>query len=1632
MPIRFQCKCGKKYKVPDRFAGKTIVCPACRIRLVVPETPAESPSEARPQAVPPAPQPPPTGADELELMAEPPPPPVEPQDDFGTTGQPTTPDASDMELMAEPPPPSVDAQADFGLSPKPEEPQQPEDAEEAYAVETEAAPEGETEKCAKCGAALAPDTVMCIECGTRVVAKMPEGVAKQEKKTPPVGALIGGGAGLLLVIGLFVGLIMMASGGREPSSSQPAPPVVRRTPPPRPTPSPPPDIPPEVPPEETRPPEPAPVEIAWQGFDDPALALRDRLREVGATLRAYERENNTTAPSLDAAGVSVEKAGGIVFVPPQNTAAMELRPIAYQEEPNPDGTVFALFHDETVREVAADDLSAVLPQESDGAMLPGANVAFVRKLEPALRVVNHRFAEVEAIVDGETVGRVKMGETGTYSLSPGTHEVTFRAKDQVTEPLPNDFKRGLTYEYALPRFQDMPVLDVRTYRRTFEGRGTEYTLDVSDPETAVMKTDLETIRLPRVPGQASIARDYRSIRGVVEREDYEILGIGKDPIYVSALGGVEEGEVRYKHGKKAVFRRTTLDAVRVSKHVNLSPASAAIVPEEVLAEFQSEFGKRGREYRGADPRRRPKSRRYPAREPRGKQEVPEAGPPKLATPARRQSPKPDFSAFGDSFAETFSDAVQVLLKEAALVELNAAPTEPLGPPDRRYDPRMRPGFDPGARTNQERTPTRSQPKAEDIQELPAPKLFAMLAVYGSRRAQQAVDDLAGPIALQELGHSELLLAQARCSGRNAIIPLNAAATENPLGSAFGLAMIEDPGARSALGTILKSWTPHLLDLAADAFPDVAGPGGRRRFVETWFEQAGTNAISVAHLNALLKIDPYTVEREIAARLLRDHQNPGASGENLDGWRVLARYRHTEAVQALVAMLGTPNAATHQAALLALGETRHPTILPTLREALKGPDKVVAGAACAALVAYGAEEAVALLAEEMPEDLCPASVVLGAPGLAERVGPDRVAELLAGMLHKAKDGTGAGLQAESPPGPPPGSRRAPPTAREGPPAAEAFAQSASAEFLLDALTELNRPTPAVLGDVDEARKHTAPSVRAAAYKTAIALRTPDPAAASAIAAEGLNDADVSVRTAVAATLRNLASETNVASQLEKAAGDSDTSVHCLALEIIAATKVASPGILDAVTTGLRDKDASVILAAATAAEALKDPSLGAVVVEVLAGLQTNPPETPAEPGSREAAEDAYRPARIALIRAAGALRNRDATQLLALILGSPQAQTGRRGEDEDDALRIAAALALGAISDPSAVEGLTRALQPAARSENDELATAVLAALTQYDTPEALQAWGPRLRASSQGGSDDGAEPQPVLLKKLISSCGTPGIYRAWILQETTVLSEESLRALANMAQDAPPEWWPGLVLIAKRCLETRKSDAGQKDTEKDAMAAAAEILAKAPDGPEIQEALFDAFEEAPSLLSKPLAETFRKTRDPEMLPVLKDRYSAIGRMYQPPAASGPGGRERSGPAAADDDRLSETDRNRLVAAIAEALGHIGGKDAARELGRMSYAEESPQVLAAVIEALARTQSGEAVRYLGRLARGHTETARVAARALIGAADVNVEEARKTFERLTKGFDPYLAAIGADGLYALDAKGLLKPEETPAL
>ena len=101
---------------------------------------------------------------------------------------------------------------------------------------------------------------------------------------------------------------------------------------------------------------------------------------------------------------------------------------------------------------------------------------------------------------------------------------------------------------------------------------------------------------------------------------------------------------------------------------------------------------------------------------------------------------------------------------------------------------------------------------------------------------------------------------------SALAYLRTASANAPTSAVIALSTIDDPAARKALAEILANWTPDEVAEAVDEWPVVAGPACRITFIEALASAKPALLDDLAALNALMKLDPFTLERALAARL----------------------------------------------------------------------------------------------------------------------------------------------------------------------------------------------------------------------------------------------------------------------------------------------------------------------------------------------------------------------------------------------------------------------------------------------------------------------------------------------------------------------------------------------------------------------------------------------------------------------------------------------------------------------------------------------------------------------------------------------------------------------------------------------
>ena len=524
----------------------------------------------------------------------------------------------------------------------------------------------------------------------------------------------------------------------------------------------------------------------------------------------------------------------------------------------------------------------------------------------------------------------------------------------------------------------------------------------------------------------------------------------------------------------------------------------------------------------------------------------------------------------------------------------------------------------------------------------------------------------------------------------------------------------------------------------------------------------------------------------------------------------------------------------------------------------------------------------------------------------------------------------------------------------------------------------------------------------------------PAASDAVGAqhavplqEALKDSDPLVRAAGISLLERTPAV--AAPLLEAAITDTSPQVRAAALKTAGAIEGEDPRLWQVIAAGLSDPDPRVLAAAARAAAQRKDRSLGPVLVAALNRPATPEPvssglgqpgraEAARRPGGRRAgvgrlrgsdaqlddrdtgAGSRQRDALLALIEAAGVLREQRATHSLGFLLGH-----------EDPLIRESAARALGLIGDESALHALL-----SARNDADpEVVSAVLVALSQLDSADAV--------AASLDALENEDLPEPVrreLLTRMVGRSAQPGVYTTWLEQQET-LGPSSLETLVAMAAEGDPKLRAGFVRLAKQHLEASDGET---------RVYAAEMLTPYADDLTVRGILLDALQQDASYIAEPVAQVLRETQDPAM-------FKALWALYKP--LTDTARRDRGETGEADNlASVSQEENSLLCTAIIEAIAQTGGDEAAQYLWRIALYEKRDDLVSVTIKALADTKSPLTVRYLSEVARRAEEFGLEAAECLARVGHLAPAEARLALLRLRRSPDTRIAAVAADALEAL--------------
>ena len=1614
MSIRFRCKCGKVLKAPDRVAGKRIKCPSCGIALIAP-TPRPSPDAvAESPALTDTPKLHPPDAPVPPLEMAPPPPAAEPPAPESPSPTVVSVPGEGIELELELPAES-DSRVDAIPGEKAPEPEPPSGFHLQTTAETETPPPEPADlpqaatpqpgaTCPHCNAAVAPDAVLCVECGKSLKAEQPAEESTESPAEPSAAASQPPATGLspkLLFVFIPVGLAVLAGiiymlslvisgptkqapapetpAAAQPQPAEPSP----ATPEPSPTPAPKPKAPPQPSPAKppagdqtpaslpTKPAAKPPESVPWAGFSDPALRMRGALLDIGERLARHREKGGPPPGTLAEVGAQAADTAGLTYVGPEVVSLNRFAPIVYETRPNPSGGHYALFPDGSARLLSRADLSAALLQRTPAGWMAKADTAALSAFGPKVQVANPRFASLEVYVDDTCVGRVGKGASQTFAAPVGAHRLVFGAYGERTKDIACTFRPGLVYEYAYPTQCALPLIPVQRYRaiviRKRDPTDAEYTRRKAGSLVAALHSETEKVLFPKSGGWTAIPRDYSSIDARIERGDITIEGLKGQPILVNRIGRIEEGVATARGAPGTRYHRTALGTLSITERPNAAIGAAARLraPERTTAERQ-ETG-RGHTRQRKDEPLPPEARQ------------------KLRHPVLTYKPLPDWRALATLLAPSAAAVVPPLRGQLAALTTRRKGEEDTSP---------------------------DEPDS-------AAAALAVLALLGdaSQETTALLFGLGSKLPAGSPAHGQLTLALARSAGGSALLQIRSAATHVPVASAIALSMIDAQAARTSLRSALAGWSAADAAHAGGSWPALAGPRCRRVFVEQFVAAHRSEIDDAAMLNGLMAVDPFALEHTLAAMPIAPlpespgaHSSRGTSQREQEQivhappptWIFLARMRNPRGIRGLIAQLNAKDPATRMCVLTALGEVRDSGLLPVVSSSLKDGNAAVRAAAVKTILTMGDPAAVQALHDAMDAKLLFATIPAAAPRLAGDVGPELTARLLAKMLTVSLAPRAKPKQPEEPKPEKSKSKRGGQERQPALPAELPTPKDASPEQLLAALAELGVQGEDVEEAIKGALKSPTPAVRAASYRALATLRGPSrqpahgsllrgvlkltrvakptapvatPAApradtAIATAAAALKDPDASVR-ATGLRILHGASAQLVAPMLGPAMTDKAAEIRAAAMETIPSLTGNDARISKLIAAGLADGDPGVRAFAAQAAVPRKDPSLAGPLLAIL---------------NRPTGQDLEAIAAVAAaIDALGGLREPRAVTSLSLLLVH-QAAT----------VRAKAAAALAAIGDASAIPSLTKAVldtEPA-------VAAAVALALASFDSPQAVSAG---LAGLANTGLPEDARRQ--LLTQLITRCAKPGPYAQWATHGQA-LDSTCLATLAQIAQSAPKAQWPGILVLVGRYLS---------DSRAEARVQAAEILNLCGNESSARALMIAALRKDASAIAAPAAKLLRR-------PVSAEQLNDLWRFYKALADS-TDTRQQLHPGLA---KASPDENEQLCRAVIAAIGATGGDEAGRILWRIMSYEKRAGLKSNVTRALDATRVPGAVKYLSDTARLYPACALDAAVALGRIGHLQPDAADAGLKQLSRSNNSEIAATALDAMDEMRAAKASQP------
>jgi HEAT repeat protein len=745
--------------------------------------------------------------------------------------------------------------------------------------------------CPKCGAALPSQSIMCVECGTRLdgaapAAEGPKAKSKKKKKKKDKekkgrqSSFLGQHAafiafvliGIAVTAGIVFGIVKFmgkrgiragppnraqlekAAAERKKELEVKAREEAAKAPPPSAAPSSTAAASAQPAPSSSTPPATTPVpaprlvvapKTSWDGFASASLKARDKTQEAGNALLAFLKANNHFPAELrEVTGILEDEL--YEYVGPDVAKMNRFRPLLWERNPSAgEGKHYVFFSDGAVRPVTRGALVDSLPVQTDYGFISPTEQRFLGRIRPEIRIVNQRFAAIDIAVDGTASGRVGKGGTRSIPVEPGAHQITLSAGEH-SATLDAESKEGLVLAYGLPLYEDLPYLPFRDFKNAMTRPQDAYQMERRGNYVAALQGQDVRVEFPAVSGRQAISIDARSLTGRVIIPGMTIEGIGEQPIGINRIGRLEAGKIIFPDGRVVSHQRTDLGPVAIETSPNLDVASGYVF-----------FANQGNLEAGREPEL--------------------MGNKPLEFVDLTYQPTPNLDVIQGPLQSRGASNIPLLVEMLNRANTAAAPQN-IAPPTIANGT----GAASSRRSRQEPAPdpqTAAQPptfltyQPRTSSSIATGRVFAALALYANPSSLRQIASVYQQAKASDTGYAEMLLALARTGGGSVLAQLKSAGAKAPIPVAVTLTTIEDPSAKKALSDVMSGLNAGQIHEAALVWPDFIGIPGRRLFVDTAVAMKPGIVEDYAAINGLMRIEPQALQRHLAPLV---HNIPAAA------------------------------------------------------------------------------------------------------------------------------------------------------------------------------------------------------------------------------------------------------------------------------------------------------------------------------------------------------------------------------------------------------------------------------------------------------------------------------------------------------------------------------------------------------------------------------------------------------------------------------------------------------------------------------------------------------------------------------------------------------------------------------------